>query len=468
MKKGLILSLLLSISLTSFSQKGLWGVNRSGGDNGYGSIYYYDTETETYVNQHAFDVPPMSNGIKYAWGSLIFASDGNFYGTTSFGGSNNFGVIFKYDPALDTLINMHSFNSDNGDSDSESLVEVDGKLYGVTYRGGDDWDSKGVLFEFNLSNGSYKILKEFITLQSPRDGLTVVGRKLYGFTSESGTDDAGVLFEYNIDGNSFSVKYNFNGTSTGDAPRGNLVLANDGYLYGTTLYGGANNKGVLYQYLPGSTSITIKKEFTSSEGGGIKYLTVDGNYIYGVASNAGGADDHGTIFRYLTTNGTFELLHQFEADTRFDTFHQGGGLVKAENGMFYGTTSTDGDNNKGYIYEWDPTNSTFTDKYHNTVADGYYPGYDILIEAAIPTVTSTKTPSINHTTTIFPNPSSSLITIQSELEWLSIEVYNSTGEKVMEVTERTKNTNLELEKSGVYILKIKDDNSVQTKKVIIE
>ena len=67
---------------------------------------------------------------------LIQGGDGKLYGTTSFGGAFDYGIVFQIttDGALTTL---HSFNAADGAYPSAGLVQAsDGKLYGTTYQGG--------------------------------------------------------------------------------------------------------------------------------------------------------------------------------------------------------------------------------------------------------------------------------------------------------------------------------------------
>jgi uncharacterized repeat protein (TIGR03803 family) len=72
---------------------------------------------------------------------LVQATDGNFHGTTSQGGANNSGTVFKITPG-GKLTTLHSFCSQTGCADGQFLYgelvqATDGNFYGTTYQGGD-------------------------------------------------------------------------------------------------------------------------------------------------------------------------------------------------------------------------------------------------------------------------------------------------------------------------------------------
>jgi uncharacterized repeat protein (TIGR03803 family) len=67
---------------------------------------------------------------------LTLGLDGNFYGTTSSGGSNNVGTIFRLTPN-GVLTSLFSFNTTNGASPQGGLaLGRDGNFYGTTGFGG--------------------------------------------------------------------------------------------------------------------------------------------------------------------------------------------------------------------------------------------------------------------------------------------------------------------------------------------
>jgi uncharacterized repeat protein (TIGR03803 family) len=79
-----------------------------------------------------FDGPDGAN----PYAGLVQASDGNFYGTTGYGGANGEGTVFKITPA-GTLTTLHSFDGSDGANPYAALVQAsDGNFYGTTSSGG--------------------------------------------------------------------------------------------------------------------------------------------------------------------------------------------------------------------------------------------------------------------------------------------------------------------------------------------
>src|SRR5579862_4893648 len=84
-----------------------------------------------------------ANGL-YPEGSLVQATNGNLYGTTSQGGANNDGTIFRITPA-GVLTTLYSFSGSDGANPSSELVQAtNGYLYGTAFQGGANND--GTIF----------------------------------------------------------------------------------------------------------------------------------------------------------------------------------------------------------------------------------------------------------------------------------------------------------------------------------
>lgn len=118
----------------------------------------------------------------FPFAGLVLGSDGNFYGTTTAGGANDFGTIFKITRA-GKLTTLHSFNSSDGADPVAGLVQAtNGNFYGVTFSGGASGD--GTVFEIT-STGTFSTLHNFDATdgQNPQGGLTQgTDGNIYGTT----------------------------------------------------------------------------------------------------------------------------------------------------------------------------------------------------------------------------------------------------------------------------------------------
>jgi uncharacterized repeat protein (TIGR03803 family) len=212
---------------------------------------------------------------------LILDQSGNLYGTTPYsdGGESYAGTVFKVSPSKDGTWSetvLYTFCSKPKCADGETpyanlVLDAAGNLYGTTTTGGANND--GTVFKLvPTEDGSWSesVLYSFCSLAgcsdgaSPFDGLIFDGAgNLYGTAQGWGAFDGGVVFELTpTDGTwSESVLYNFcsqTGCSDGSGPLSNLTFDTAGNLYGTTL-GGGNTKscynwgcGTVFELMPNS------------------------------------------------------------------------------------------------------------------------------------------------------------------------------------------------------------------------
>jgi uncharacterized repeat protein (TIGR03803 family) len=336
------------------------------GNNGYGVIFSFDPSTSTYTKLKDFD---YSNGANPT-GSLILASDGKLYGMTNNGGSNDngessgYGVIFSFDPSSSTYTKLHDFDGANGANPSGSLMQAkDGKLYGMTYgRGTSEF---GVIFSFDPSSSTYTKLKDFDktngagpsgSLMQASDG------KLYGMTVAGGSSDEGVIFSFDPTFSTYTKLKDFNGTN-GAYPRGSLMQARDGKLYGMTQQGGSAGYGVIFSFDPSSSTYTKLKDFDGANGAGPQgsLMQARDGKLYGMTNNGGSG--YGVIFSYDLSSSTYTKLKDFN-DT--NGANPEGSLIEASDGKLYGMTSEGGsrgyeyyNNGYGVIFSFDPSSSTY-------------------------------------------------------------------------------------------------------------
>jgi uncharacterized repeat protein (TIGR03803 family) len=147
---------------------------------GCGTIYKVTPEG-TLTTQHSFD---SADGAAPE-DVLVQATDGNFYGTTSAGGANNYGTIFKITPE-GNLTTLHSFDFTDGANPVGGLVQcTDGNLYGTTSEGGDNDDclSYGCGTVFQVSVGLGPFVKTLPSFGKAGDTITILGTDLIGTTS---------------------------------------------------------------------------------------------------------------------------------------------------------------------------------------------------------------------------------------------------------------------------------------------
>ena len=366
-----------------------YGMTSGGGSYGLGVIFEYDpaiSGTGAYTVKYHFD--PANGGNPR--GSLIVSS-GKFYGMTPYGGNNGAGVLFEYDPSAagnEIYKVRHHFDNTNGKYPFGSLLESDGKLYGMTVQGGNS--NEGVLFEYDpvtVNTGIYTVKHHFkyATGSNPYGSLIFSGGKFYGMTYNGGIlGNAGVLFEYDpsIGGTgAYTVKYHFDHFNDGENPRGSLV-AFGGKFYGMTTSGGNSTSGVLFEYDPtigGTGAYTVKHDFDAFNFRGqhpYGSLIVSGGKFYGMTTH-GGSTDYGVLFEYDPAGGgaeTFSVKHHFGSSKGREPF---GNLIES-GGKFYGMTSHGGNlSDGGVLFEYDPTansgSETFSIKHHFDPATGSLP-----------------------------------------------------------------------------------------------
>jgi uncharacterized repeat protein (TIGR03803 family) len=198
---------------------------------------------------------------------LIQASDGNFYGTTSSGGANGYGTVFKLTPA-GVFTTLHSFDSANdGLGPHDRLVQAsDGNFYGTTYLNG--IGGNGTVFKITPT-GTLTTLFSFCQNldcsagAQPEAGLIQASDgNFYGVTTAGGNGH-GVIFRMTPSGamtplHSFCPQGNCN---DGNVPIGALIQANNGTFYGTTTNGGPHSDGNVFsltgpQLVPTSAVLT--------------------------------------------------------------------------------------------------------------------------------------------------------------------------------------------------------------------
>ena len=287
------------------------------------------------------------------YGPLVVDVSGNLYGTTSSGGPNGAGTVFKLTPTGTETI-LYSFGAPlSGDGSSPRgrlAMDAAGNLYGTTFEGGAHY--VGTVFEVTPS-GTETILYSFT---GGTDGGYPFGGvvqdkngNLYGTTYMAGEDGFGTVFELSATGTE-TVLYSFKGGSDGEFPAAAPVLDTKGNLYGTTEGGGKHAEGTVYRVAPATSTEIVLYSFGSAANDGAQPyagVILDAkNNVYGTTIT-GGAFGNGIAYK-VTPTGVESILHSFGASG--DGLDPYGGLIVTATGDLYGTTALGGTDDLGTIF----------------------------------------------------------------------------------------------------------------------
>ncbi len=299
---------------------------------------------------------------------LVQGSDGSFYGTTSGGGADGVGTVFKMTPAgvLTTLVEFTGDGASNkGAYPFAGLVPgSDGNFYGTTALGGAS--DSGTVFKMTLA-GVLTTLVEFTGngasnkgAQPRADLIQGSDGNFYGTTLTGGATGFGTVFKMTPAGVLTTlVEFTGNGaTDKGRNPQAGLVQGSDGSFYGTTSQGGAIGFGTIFKMTPAGVLTTLV-EFTgngaTNKGRNPQAGLVQGSdgSFYGT-TQSGSAGGVGTVFK-MTPAGVLTTLVVFTGDGASNRGSQPqAGLVQGSDGRFYGTTIFGGVNGVGTVFKMTP------------------------------------------------------------------------------------------------------------------
>jgi len=270
---------------------------------------------------------------------LIEGTNGNFYGTTFYGGnSNSAGTVFRITPA-GKLTTIYSFcsktgaNCPDGAYPTAGVVQgTDGNLY-VTTSGGGGLES-GAKEDSTECGGVLDVLKAKENFHEAFD--------LWLFCeAEDGEGPEDSPVQAQASAPEPSVSSSSNGT---------------GNFYGTASGGGANLSGTVFEITPSGKFILVYSFCSNAKCADGAYPNAisegtDGNF-YGTTAGGNGnsacpsLNGCGTVFE-ITPGGTLTTLHSFEKSDGQDPVST---LVQATNGVFYGTTFFGGASGDGTVF----------------------------------------------------------------------------------------------------------------------
>ena len=336
-------------SLIRDSKGNLYGTADYGGTSFAGVVFEVAPDgTETVLYN-------FSGGADGAQPFSALARDktGNLYGTTTMGGSANAGVVFKVDPGgTETVLHNFTGGSDGTTPTGGLLEDKAGNFYGTTSQGGTS--NAGTLFKIS-AKGKYSVLHSFTG--AANDGkyptytslLTDSKGTLYGVTEEGGAADGGVLYKFTRTGKLTILHSFMGGTSDGCNVLGVPFRDGNGNFYGTTSSCGASDLGTVWT-VSANGNETVLHSFAGGTADGeypLAGVIVDpGGNIYG-NTETGGTSNFGTVYA-ISPSGTFALLHSFDGT---DGKYPYGSFVRTAKGTLFGSTQNGGTIGYGTVWK---------------------------------------------------------------------------------------------------------------------
>ena len=293
------------------------------------------TSSDTYILLHTF-VGTDGSG---AYSNMTLGSDGNLYGTTIYGGNLSLcgglgcGTVFKITPKGNfTQLYVFQGGSDGSNPIGRLIQGSNGNFYGTTAYGGNyniTSSGGGTVFEIT-SAGKLTTLYSFCSQAgcpdgaNPYGGVTQISNgTIYGTNTYGGANTYGTLFK--LVGKKLTTLYNFcslPNCADGTYPYGGLIQASDGNFYGTTLGASAASEGTVYEFILPNTLNTLYGFCSQSQcadgalpyGGGLLQAT-DGNF-YGTTEQGGISGALGTIFKI--SNGLVPFVQTVQPSGKVD------------------------------------------------------------------------------------------------------------------------------------------------------
>jgi uncharacterized repeat protein (TIGR03803 family) len=282
----------------------------------------------------------------------------------------------------ETVLYSFTGGADGSNPFAGLIEDKAGNFYGTSVEGGTAGD--GTVFKL-APDGTETVLWSFTGADGSYPEAVLVMDKngnLYGTTSSGGASGFGTVFEV-APGGTMTVLHTFTGMPDGKGPQAGVTMDKKGNLYGTTVFGGANNEGTVFKISPHGKE-KVLWSFTYASGAyplaGL-ILDTNGN-LYGTTEEGGpgcNGDGCGTVFK-LAPDGTETMLYSFCPQAGCtDGVFPSAGVIMDSAGNLYGTAVADGAGGNGTVFEVAPDGKETT-LYSFTGADGAQPSAGLIMD----------------------------------------------------------------------------------------
>ena len=247
--------------LVEGSDGALYGSTTFGGGAAAGTLFTISKTGSGYTILHRFTNSASGSNVT---ARLFEGADGRLYGTAVFAGPQGGGTVFALSKTGSGFTLLHSFVGTGVTlrNPRGALTQgSDGTLYGTTTAGGSN--GFGGVFKLQTNGTGFQVLHEFSSTggdgRAPEAGVTFgTDGMLYGVTRFGGGAINGSIYRLNTNGTGYEKLRAFTGTNgDGGNPIAGFIRGADGALYGTTSAGGGLGFGTLYRILFASSSPSL-------------------------------------------------------------------------------------------------------------------------------------------------------------------------------------------------------------------
>jgi uncharacterized repeat protein (TIGR03803 family) len=281
-------------------------------------------------------------------------------------GNSSGGGLIKFNVADNSIIELGQFSSVNIASPKEQLVHVgNGVLFGLTNNSPSLY---GAVYSTDTTTNVINLLYQFSNYNAPVTGFTLADDgKLYTIGATA-TGSYRAIYSFNTTTNAYTEVYALPGGTT---TTGLMLKASNGLLYGVSQRGGINDLGYMFSYNTATSAFSLLYDFNTVNGtlpqAGL--IQASNGLLYGLAAY-GGANDKGVLYSYNTTNSTFTKLFDFVQSTGENPSTP---MIQGSDGKLYGVTMTGGGSYTGALYSFDPTSNNYSVLHNFSASDGYNP-----------------------------------------------------------------------------------------------
>jgi uncharacterized repeat protein (TIGR03803 family) len=259
--------------------------------------------------------------------------------------------------SVTTIASFPTSTGDGNDPDGQLFIDSNGDLLGATVLGGTDPNPAneiGTTYEITKALGGFATTPTFLadipgglnTLVNVPNLSADANGDLFGLMFSGGANQLGTVVEFPAGGGPDIQLANFTVSLGASDPGGRLLVDASGNLFGTTLSGGANGAGTVFELKKTGASYATTPTVLASFGSGVTPSGL-GNLVEDAAGDLFGTTAS-FVFEVQKTGGTYAppvSLVPFPVGTQIGT------LTIDASGDIFGTTITGGTNDDGTVFE---------------------------------------------------------------------------------------------------------------------